>query len=304
MVLPEIRKIKQADDLPAVVLIAGSEEFLIEQTMHRLIEIGVPEDMRAFNLNVFYAPDATAKHVLEIARAYPMMADKRVVVVKDIQKMPAGDLKALAEYVKSPSVSTCLVFIARGKESRQKAYTDIKSRSRYIQCKPLYENKVVDWIIRELKERGYRIEPGAANLLAMQVGTGLQNLHNEIEKLLLYLGDKKEISSADVAHIAGFRKEYSIFALQNALGEKRLKSALHIYRNLRTTTVPQVILSQLARFFNNLLIAKGFEPGRGQDGELAKATGTSPYFVKDLHRFKGNYSIQELENALENLPTF
>ena len=64
---------------------------------------------------------------------------------------------------------------------------------------------------------------------------------------------------------------------------------------------PQVILSQLARFFNNLLIAKGFEPGRGQDGELAKATGTSPYFVKDLHRFKRNYSIQELENALENL---
>ncbi len=292
---------KKAADLSPVIYLAGAENFLIERHLKNILEIGAPEDMRDFNLDVLYGPDTKAAKVISIARSFPMMAERRVVVVKDIQKMPAAEVKQILEYAKKPNPTTIFVVVARTGDLRQKGLDAFKKAGKFIECKPLYENRIAPWIEEEVRNRGKNIARDAAASLAMQVGTNLQEVSNEIDKLLIYLGDQSEITSQDVAAVAGFRKEYSIFALQNALGEKNLKLALDIYDQLQSAAPPQTILFQLTRFFTNLMIATGFKPGGQNDSELAKLTRTHVFFVKDLHRFKQKYTIGMLENALENI---
>jgi DNA polymerase-3 subunit delta len=296
-----IEKLKSPADLPPVIFLSGAEGYLIERYTQHLVTIGVPKDLRDFNLDTLYCPDAGAKRILEIARSFPMMAEKRMVIVKDINKMPAGDLSALVKYASQPNQSACLVLLSRVADTKRKALKELAKNALFVECKQMYENQAITWIEKELSGKGQKIQRDAISLLVMQVGTNLRDLMNEIEKLLLYVEEKRDITTADVAAVAGFRKEYTIFALQNALGERHLKLTLDIYDRVRQGMPTQVILFQIAKYFTNLLIATGFTPGQQADSELARLTQTHSFFVKDLHKHKRKFSGDELESALENI---
>ncbi len=297
----EPMKIKKAEQVPPVVLLYGKENYLIDTYFQHLIDVAVPRDMRDFNLDILYGTDVSAQKVIAIARSYPMMAERRMVVIKDVHKMSPTDLKGLAQYSEKPTDTTSLVLLAQGADMRKKALATLKKNSASIECKPLYDNQIEAWLVRELKQKEYTIDRDAAALLALQVGTNLQDLVNEIEKLLLYIGERRHITAADVGAIAGVRNEFSIFALQNALGRRDLKRVLYIYKQLRLTMNVQAMIFQLTKFFTNLLIAREFN--QGNKAELAKLTRTSVYFVGDLIAFSRKYSLKELTDALDSLRT-
>ena len=301
MSIERLEKIKTANELPPVVFLAGPETYLVDQYVLKLIEIGTAPETRDFNLDVLLAADVDIRRIVELARSYPMMSDRRVVVVKDIQKLAASDLSGLIDYCKKPNQSTCLILTQPDVSKQNKSLQQLQKLTLYVPCKPLYENQVVGWIEKHLKSLGYEIEPSAATLLAVQVGTNLHDLKNEIEKILLYVDERRHIETEDVARVVGFRKEFSLFSLQNAIGRKNLEDALRICRILLIGKPPQAIILHLAQFFHNLLITSGFKPSAKSDDELAKLTSTSRYFIRDLYQFKARYSVAEIENALEIL---
>lgn len=296
----KIESFKTPADVPPVVFFSGKEEYLIERYTAELLQIVVPAEVRDFNLDILYCPDTKVTQVLEIARAFPMMAEKRAVVLKDIQKMPAAELAALSKYVAQPNPSTCLILIDRAADSRQKSLQALQSKTLYIPCNRMYENRAAPWLQQEFKARGRKIHPEALSLLITQVGTNLRDLVNEIDKLVLFVPPEAEISAADVARAAGFRKDFTLYSLQNALGERNINETLDIYERIRLGTSAQAILFQLGKHFANLLVATGYKPG-AQDSVLARITKTHAYFLKNLHRHKRNYAVRELENALENI---
>ncbi len=296
-----IEKIKAAADLPALILLAGAENYLSDRYMEKIISVGVPQDLREFNMDLLYGSETGARRVLDIAASYPMMAAKRLVIVRDFNKMSPTDQKLLAAYAKKPNPTTCLVLISRTADFRSKALKELQANSAFVSCKPMYENRVVQWLEKEVQARGYSIDPEATALLVLQVGTKLQELKNEIEKILLYLGDEKMITREVVAEVAGMRKEYSPFALQNALGARDLKQVLSIYHKIKYSNSNLALIAQMSRLFTNILIATGFDTSRQSSTTLAQKTKMSPYFVNDLHKFKRKYSVDELFSALENI---
>ncbi|KAA3656279.1 MAG: DNA polymerase III subunit delta [Calditrichaeota bacterium] len=296
-----IEKVKSVDALPAVIYLAGAENYLIDKHTQKVIDVCVPQDVREFNFDMLYGTDVDARRVIDIASSYPMMADKRLVIVRDIDKMSTADQKKLLAYAEKPNQTTCLVLISRAASSRSQTLKKFQDVAVYISCKPLYENQVGQWIEKEIRRIGYQISPDASAFLAMQVGTDLQTLKNEIDKITLFLGDKKEITREVIVQVAGMRKEYTIFAFQNALGSRDLKQALWIYHNIKYAQSNLGIIAQLSRFFTNILIATGYGTSRQESADLAKKTRMSPYFVNDLHKFKRNYSTEELLSALENI---
>ncbi|KAA3610630.1 MAG: DNA polymerase III subunit delta [Calditrichaeota bacterium] len=301
MAVMQIEKMKSATDLPAVIFLAGAENYLIDKYTEKIISIGVPTDLREFNLDLLYGTDVNARRVIDIASSYPMMAEKRLVIIRDFNKMTPTDQKLIVEYAEKPNKSTTLVLIARTADLRSKALKDLQKLAAFVSCKTLYENQVVQWIEKEIKSLGYHINPDASAFLALQVGTNLQELKNEIDKITLFLGDEKNITQEVVAEVAGVRKEHTIFALQNALGRRDLKQSLLIYHNIKFSQSNLGIIAQLSRFFTNILIATGFDTSRQSTAELAKKTRMSSYFVNDLHKFKRQYSAEELLSALENI---
>ena len=301
--MPDFRidKIKSAADLPAVIMLAGAESYLLDKYTEKIIATGVPDDLREFNLDLFYGAEVGARQVVDVASSYPMMAEKRLVILRDFNKMIPKDQKLLLGYVNKPSPTTCLVLVSRNADSRAKTMKDLRAKAAFVSCKPMYENNVVKWIEKEIQAGGYFINPDATSLLVLQVGTSLQALKNEIEKILLYLGDEKTITREIVEEVAGVRKDYSPFAFQNALGARELEKALQIYHQIKYSNSNLALLAQLSRLFTNILIATGFDTSRQSNATLAQKTKMSPYFVNDLHKFKRKYSVGELFSALENI---
>lgn len=296
-----VEKVKTATDLPAVIFLAGAENYLIDRHTEKIIAVCVPQDLREFNFDLLYGSDVDARRVIDIASSYPMMAERRLVIVRDFNKMAPNDQKKLLAYAEKPNESTCLVLISRSAEAKSQTTKKLEETTAFVSCKPLYENQVVTWIEKEVKDLSFQISPDASAFLAMQVGTDLQTLKNEIDKIILFLGEAKDITREVIVQVAGMRKEYTIFAFQNALGSRDLKQALWIYQNIKYSQSNLGIIAQLSRFFTNILIATGYGTSRQESSELAKKTKMSPYFVNDLHKFKRNYSAEELLSALENI---
>ncbi|MDZ7310855.1 MAG: DNA polymerase III subunit delta [candidate division KSB1 bacterium] len=295
----------QAGRFNPVYFFAGEETGFIDEGVELLLSKLVTPEIRDFNLDVFYGSDVTATRVIDRATSFPLMASHRVILVRDVQKMPTGDLEALVTYAKNPSRTTYLIMTMRDRESRKKSITALRNASAHVECRPLYENQIVPWIQKYVRQLGNDITDTAAQLLASEIGASTSLLRSEIEKILLYSGARQTdarmvISEEEVQAVVGFRKEYSIFALQDAVGAKDIASALHILDHLLPNTSAGAIISSLARYFGNLHLAHGL-PARRDQAQLAERAGVHTFFAERLQRAAKNYNAHEIFNALEIL---
>lgn len=285
-----------------VYFFAGDETGFIDEGVELLFQKLVTPEIREFNLDIFYGSEVGAGRVIDSATSFPMMAPYRVVLLREVQKLPAGDLEALAKYAGHPSRTTYLIISMREKDSRKKGIDVLRKAGTYVECKPLYENQIVPWIQKHVRRLGMSITGPAAQLLASEVGAATSMLRSEIEKIQVYIGAnaRKEISEDDVQAVAGFRKEYSIFSLQDAVGGKDMAAALRILEQLLPNTSAGAIISGLARYFGQLHLAHGL-PARKDQALLAEKTGVHTFFAERLQRAAQNYLPAEVGNALEVL---
>jgi DNA polymerase-3 subunit delta len=136
---------------------------------------------------------------------------------------------------------------------RKKLFAQAKKKGMAIEFKPLWENQVPSWIARRAKKDKREILPQAAEMLAAYVGTSLREICNELEKLYIYIGDKKTIEVDDVTAVVGVSKEFSIFELQWAIGAKDTRRATEIMeRMIDAGESPIMMVVMLNRFFQSL----------------------------------------------------
>lgn len=290
-----------------VYFFAGDETGFIDEGVELLFQKLVTPEIREFNLDIFYGSEVGAGRVIDSAMSFPLMAPYRVVLLREVQKLPAGDLEALAKYAGHPSRTTYLIISMRDKESRKKGIEALRKAGTYVECKPLYENQIVPWIQKHVHRLGMTISGPAAQLLASEVGAATSMLRSEIEKIQIYIGTndrkadaRREITEDDVQAVAGFRKEYSIFSLQDAVGAKDMAAALRIMEQLQPNTSAGMIISGLARYFGQLHLAHGL-PARKDQALLAEKAGVHTFFAERLQRAAQNYLPAEVGNALEVL---
>jgi len=288
------------DRFKPVYFFAGEETGFIDEGVALLFEKLVTPEIRDFNLDVFYGSEVNAARVIDSATSFPLAASHRVILLREAQKMSPGDLEALAKYASQPSRTTYLIITVREKESRKKGLETLRKASVYVECKALYENQIVPWIQKYVRRLNRSISGPAAQLLASEVGTSTSLLRSEIEKIQLYLGQRQEITEEDVQQVAGFRKEYSIFSLQDAVGAKDLTAVLRIYENLADNTSAGAIISSLARYVGHLHLAHGL-PTRRDQAQLAEKAGVHAFFAERLQKAAQNYTPAEVCNALEVL---
>ena len=233
--------------LRPVYYFSGEEAGLIDEGVNLLLDKLITADTRDFNYDVCYAGEASARRILDIAASYPLMAAHRTVLVRDLQKMPAGELNLLAEYAKKPCPTTHLILTQREKASGKKALETLQRASVFVECKPLYDNQIVPWIQNYLMGQGREIAPEAAQWLATEVGNSIHALRSELEKIFIFTGDQGRLALEHVQEVAGARREFSVFSLQDAVGDMNLVQALRITDQLITNANSGAIISTMAR---------------------------------------------------------
>ncbi len=327
--IDSLANIIKGKQFPPILLLFGEEDFLLEEAYGELIRAAVDKDSAAFNFDLLDGSETKQEQIVELASAFPMMAERRTVVVKHFDKLfqgrgskAAAEKSPLARYIKAPAPSSFLLLLAsipslngiskaaRGrKDSLDKKIRGAKfpfnlllQHADWIEFRKLYEREVPSWVGKRFRSFGRELSPEASELLIAQIGFSLRELSNEIDKILIYVGDKKKISKDDIAGVIGASKTYNIFELQKAVGLNNATQAMEILnRMLHTSRQELVIISMLARYFTilwKLYEARGVS---GSENELGRSVGVSPYFVSEYLVALQRYSLPRIEAALRSL---
>ncbi len=298
----EFDRVLQRGDIGPLYYLYGEEQYLVDRGVRRLVERAITPETRDFNFTVFYGNECKGDEIAEAAQTFPMFADRRVVLVKKSGELSAAALEVLTPYVAAPSPSTCLIFQGDKADQRKKFFTELKKTGDLVEFKRPYENQLGSFIAEEAASRGKKVEPAAAALLSYLVGTNLQELASQMEKVATFVGEKNSIKIDDIRTIVSDTKVDSVFELANSLGERDLAKCLRcLHTILRDGEAPLMVLAVLTRHFRQLWLVRELLDNKETPQEIGRQTGIPPYFVKGMMVQARKYSLDDFTLVFERL---
>ena len=308
-----IKEVKSQPTAP-IYFIYGEETFMLDEAMKAIKESACPDGLNDFNYDAFQGKDIKGDIVRSCAEMLPMMSKRRLVIVQDIQEVPASELEPLKDYFKDPSPTTCLVLHARTAQKkldgRLGIFRALKKAAKWCEFKPMYENEVGPFLQGGARRRGLNLDREVPAYLVDAVGTKLAALDQALEKIDLFLGNSGEsddsgprrVSIDDAKSIIARTRSRSVFDLTDALGESDFQGALEVLaKMLLEGEAPILISHMITRHFR--IVARLQDPSlrRANRSEKASAAKVSPFFVKEYERHGRAFSPAEVGAILRRM---
>ena len=293
----------KAGSIKPIYFLMGEEPYYIDKLAEYIENNILTEEEKGFNQMVLYGKDVTVEDIVSNAKRYPMMADRQVVIVKEAQEL-ARTIEKLENYAENPQPTTVLVICYKYKtlDKRKKVTKVIDKNGLVFESKKLYDNQVGDWIKRVLSGKGYSIEPKGAAMLVEFLGNDLSKISNELDKLAIVLPKGSTITPKLIEENIGISKDYNVFELRKAIGEKDQLKAYKIadYFAQNPKDNPLVVTVGLVfGFFNQLLQYHGLKDKNPSN--VAKMLRVNPYFLKDYDVALRNYPMRKVSGIVATL---
>lgn len=289
----------ELSDLKPVYLIYGSEELLLERAAKRLRDRLAKVADLDFNMETFDGESASADDIVNASNTMPFMSDRRLVIVRDVDKMDAPSLEQLAGYAKDPAEFTCLVLIATKMAKNSKLYKAVSATGVVFEYAAPKRSEYAAEVVKLFRDRGKRIGLQAADALVEAVGRDLRRLDAEAEKVASYAGDAEEITAADVAAVASSSASASVFEFTDAVGVRDTTKSLRLLRRLIDGgESAHGVHAMLARHVRALLGARALTDRRMTPDQMAPELGMAPWQARNIARQAGNFTPEELAIAL------
>jgi DNA polymerase-3 subunit delta len=304
----ELARKLQSGNFAPMYLFEGSENYLREQTLKQLIDAAVDASLRDFNVSEISVAKGNLDDALAIAREYPMMAARRAVIVTGFEAINDEDqLERLKDYIRDPVPTTLLIFNSPGLDKRRNIATMLGKFCEVVSFDPLDEREAAPrWVVEYVARAGGSMDSATAAFLVGMVGTELQQLATELDKLLTYVGARGRITRQEVELLVRYSREHSNFELTDALLEGNRKRALtlleHIFENVSDKQgLALMILGAIARSYRNLLISKELMQQNAPNSEIAKAVGMSPFAVTHLNEKARRMDAHRILQAMQRI---
>ena len=283
----------------------GEEGYLKQEAIVLLKEMLIEPGAEDFDFGLLYAEDTYAREAVSLAETYPFMSKMRLIVVKDIDRFTESELKEIIEYLKKPTSFTCLVLVSEKvkREALDKAvYKTISSVCETVIFWRLFDSQIPGWIEDKISREGKIMSREAAHYLFAEVGNNLLDLSGEIEKLLIYTGDRKEVTLNDVEQLIGRSRSDSIFDLLRAITRKNLRHSIEILSKLvETGEKPVGILVRIAKRIRQIIRAKELLDQKMAPSRIIEEVGLHPFFDKDFTSQIQDFNRKELLNNFDDL---
>ena len=287
-----------------VYLLMGTEPYYPDLVCGEIIKYALSDAERDFNQSVYYGLDTDADTVASDARSYPMMAERRLVVLKEAQNMKT--LEALSVYAAEPMESTVLVILMHGASSdkRKALYKNAQKNGIVLESESLRDYEMPGWIASFYKSKGLNIDPDAAALLAE-----LDKIVIETEKLQKNLPEGTvNVTAADIEKNVGISRQFSIFELTKELScmnvQKAMKIAAYIGSGPKFA-MPMATAPLFTHFYRILKYEAALMKNPGMsNGEKAKLLGVNPYFLKEYDTAVRNFPVQRCMKVISLLEEY
>jgi DNA polymerase-3 subunit delta len=280
----------------------GDESFFIDHICKLIDDSVLNEAEKDFNQTVVYGRDTDVQTIISMAKRYPMMASHQVVLVKEAQHLKK--VEELVSYAENPQESTILVICHKyGKlDGRKQLAKVLKKKHVLFEAKKLYDNKIPAWISSYIQSKGYKLSPTAAMLLSEHLGSDLSKITNEVEKLFISIPKGTEINEQHIEDNIGISKDFNVFELQRALGNRQVLRANQIisYFASDPKNHPLVmIIPILFNYFANLMTIHNLKDKSQRS--VAAALSINPFFVQEYMAAVRNYPYGKLFRIMHYL---
>ena len=279
----------KAGKFAPVYYLMGDEPYYIDKIADYIAEHALQPEERDFNQTILFGSDVNASQIADLARRYPMMAERQVVIVKEAQNIKNTD--ALERYFSQPMASTILVMCHKnGKvDGRKTAYVKaIKSAGVMYESAKLRDRDLPAFIEKYLQARQVKIDNKSVQMIAENIGADLSRLVGELDKVILSLpADNRVVTPQTVEDQIGVSKEFNGFELRDAIVRRDVYKANQIIKYFDENPKAGSIYSFLPLLFNyfqNLMIAFYAPNNKSQEAvaewlELRNAWGAKDYMT-------------------------
>ena len=249
-----------------VYVLFGQDAFLCDAHRREIIQLALGDADPQVCLSTL---DATAElaEVLDELRTLPFLAPRRVVIVRDADAFVGAYRGQLEDYLRSPTQTATLVLMVSSWPKTTRLFKLVQQIGQAIDCNTP-QRGVQQWLARSAGKRGKKMAPDAAELLVAWLGNDLAVLHEELEKLVLYVGQRDSITAEDVSALVTATAGAGAFALNDALVAGNAQAGLAALDGMLTARgeefrVLGMIASHLRRALRAQQLAAAGKPPEG-----------------------------------------
>jgi DNA polymerase III subunit delta len=321
----EIEASRNGSPLRPGYVLLGDEAFLYERCRRAVLDTLIEPAMRDFAVAEIDLAETSIFEALDRAQTPSLMAPFQVLFLRNLKTLYGRGAKkdefaALDAYGRSPNPQALLVFVAdhlhlpsdlrrmemQDKDRYERIRETLGDWCGMVELVRVEESDAMRWLVAEAEKRGSVFEVDAARELADALGSDLMLMASELEKLVLYTGERRRIMLGDVETMVLGAKQRSLYELTDAISAKDRPRALALLQGLLNASdggEESAIghLYMLARTFRQMLVIleKNVRDSRAIWQALWQGFRMPPFAAEDLIRQARRYkSRRELTRAL------
>ncbi|WP_256760154.1 DNA polymerase III subunit delta [Cohnella sp. WQ 127256] len=305
------RSIKQGVISPIYVCY-GTESYIMNEFIERLLEQLVQPEHREMAIVRFDTGETPIDNIIEEAETLPFLVPSKIILVRDNVLFAAGKDSAKVEhrpesllaYMGHPSETTVLVFMVSNEklDERKKLVKTAKSNDSVISFSPLQSEELLQWLLKRASNQDRKMGIPAAEEVLRRVGTDMQALAAETDKLCLHAGKGGSVTLESVQSLVPMATEQNVFKLTEELAALRTAEAITLYYDLlKQREEPIKLMALLVRQFRNMLYVKELGSQGYSPQQMASQLGLHPYAVKITGEQARKFSQERLATLLSDL---
>jgi DNA polymerase-3 subunit delta len=311
---------------PAYVLL-GDEVFFRDRCRAALIEHLVAPDLRDFSLHDLDLAETSIAEVLDRARTPSLMSPFQVFFIRGVKALYGRgshqeEFAAIEEYCRNPNPDAVLIFVAdhisipadarrmemQDKDRYERIRETLGEYCAVIELARVDEGDGIRWVIEHAAKEAVKVDADAARELVDSLGADMMLVSNELEKLILFVGQKKRITMGDVETMVLAAKQRSLYELTDAISAKDRVRALSVLDALLSSEEGEEAaighIYMLARTFRQMLVIleKNVRDSRAIWQALWQGFRLPPFAAEDVIKQARRYkSRRDLTRTLRLL---
>lgn len=292
----------KSGQLKQIYLLYGEEDYLKKQYKERLTKALLPEG-DTMNFARYEGKGVDVKEVIDLSETMPFFAQRRLLVFEDTGFFKSAGAE-LADYIKEMPDTTYYLFVESEVDKRSKLYKAVQAKGRAVELGMQDEGTLKRWIAGKVRDEKKQISEQTIVYFLGKVGTDMENITKELEKLFSYTLDRDVITREDVDAVCVTQISNHIFDMVNAVTEKKQRRALELYYELLALKEPPMrILFLMTRQYRLLYQVKQFQQKGYGRKEIAAKAGLHPFavgkYMDQTKRLKNAELLGILEDAAD-----
>lgn len=284
-------------------LIVGEDQELINFYLNKIMkEIGLDEEKKInYDMNTSSISD-----ILDEVSMISLFSSEKVVIGYnfDISKINDNDRDYLIRYLNNNNSNDRYIILIAGKvDGRSKDYKIFKDKFKIIDLLQIDNGKdIYKYVEDYIKDRGYKIDKYNLDYLVELLGNDINNINNEIDKILLYLNDDKVISREVIDKLVSDNIDNIMYEFTNAVLDRDYEKISKMYNDFKIENVGyDYLIGSLGNALRGALVIKILYNQGNSNSEIAKFIGKKEFYVKKMIERLYNYTVDDLCMMIDKL---